>query len=580
MRRVALTLALATLAIGAPPAAAADFWREPDGGPSPINVNGDLAPGTGSSDLVDVGGVPHLAWSESNGSAYQLRVARLEGSEWKVLGPVLNANPTRDATEPRLAVNEGVLWVTWLERDGAGTTTQVRVARRAGNAWAHIGGAVDVYPREDNGGFYAGAAELAFLDGVAYLEVMEDQGTDFALDLLKLNANERWVKADTGTKPGTAIPRGIDLEVSGGRVWLGWIDLNGGENLWRLATNGRDWESVPLVDPDLRGLVEVEDVAGALHLLRRNGLERWTGSAWQPVGPRAPNAFALADVGGKPYLLARTASVGGDLTVLRLNAAGTAWETVGAGQIDNREKLSHPVIAGVGTVPYVAWIENDGCNWEQRVARLETAAADDPALPAPGACPAPPKPPNTEPGPQPNPNPGPNPGPGPGPAPPVVGDCGIRLLGTAGADALSGDAGRNELLGLGGSDKLWGGGHADCLFGGAGNDLLDGGAGNDELSGEAGNDRLKGGADSDELDGGSGNDRLSGNGDEDELAGGSGNDVIAGGDGFDVVNAGAGNDVIDAKGAGFDRINCGPGRDRVKNADRLEKLTGCERVTR
>ena len=593
--RGALALALAALAAYAPPAAA-DVWREPDGGPSPINVSGDLGlakglPNVRGTDLADLGGVPHLAWSEWNGTAFQVRVARLEGSDWKQLGGTLNVNSGRSATAPSLAVNEGTLWITWLEEDQNGSEV-VRVARRQGSSWVRIGGPVDLYPsREpDDIGHYAGQAQLAFKDGVAYLGVMEDGGTDFVLALMRLDASEGWARADTGTRPSFPTPRGFELVLSGGRLYMAWVGHIGDENLWRLATNGRDWEDVPTPDPQLHSRIQAADVGGTLHLLQQGELYRRTATGWEPAGPTRDGASGrLAAIAGAPYVLT---TKDGQLQVTRVAAGGSAWEVVGTGVINNRAQFTVYDFTGIGTTPYVNWAEFDGCNWEVRVARLEPGTTDDPPLPAPAGCPASNQPPPDDrpkdPGPNPNnppgnQNPPPNPPddpdlePTPPDTPAVPGPCGIEVVGGLAADTLIGDQRRNRLVGLGGNDRLYGLGHADCLFGGAGNDLLDGGAGNDELHGGAGNDRLKGGGDSDELFGGAGADRLTGGDDEDELHGGAGNDVLTSGDGYDIVRAGPGNDVIDARGRGFDRIDCGPGRDRVK-AGRLDRLRNCERV--
>jgi hypothetical protein len=581
--RTFLATALAAFGIAAAPAAAADYWREPDGGPSPINVSGDLGlPSANRSnieglDIVDNAGVPYVTWSEWNGTAFLVRVARLEGNQWVQIGSALNANPTRNATLPSLAVNEGIVWATWIEQNSVGDLT-IRVARRTGGGWQHIGGEVDVFPRTNPNEFGqpAGLSQLTFLNGVAYLGVMEDNSTDYEFHLLRLNANEEWVKADTGVHPHFLIPRSFELEISSGRLYLGSTSYIGGTSVWRLATNGRDWEDIGPPNYDELSPTDIEDFGGN-HLGATYADQAWmlgTDGSWSPLGQ--PLRGTLGEGFATPWLLAEDPhTTTGSLRVLRLEA--NVWKGIGSGAIDNHDLHSHAQLAEVGPTPYMAWAEFDGCNWEVRVARLQSATGDDPALPAPGACP-PPKDPPGGPGPNPNPNPNPNPGPNPNPQPPT-GACGVKLTGTQSADTLTGTGARNEIAGLGGNDRLWGLGHADCLFGGVGNDMLDGGTGNDELHGEAGHDRLKGGADSDELFGGIGNDRVTGSGDEDELDGGSGNDVLAAGDGYDTVNGGSGNDVIDARGAGFDRIDCGPGRDRVKNATRRsDRLVGCEKV--
>jgi hypothetical protein len=602
-----LVVALVAFGIAAAPAVAADYWREPDGGPSPINASGDLGlaavdyylngprvayvPNVEGLDIVDAAGVPYVAWSEWNGTAFQVRVARLEGDEWVQVGGALNADPARHATRPSLAVNEGVVWVTWLEKVAESDDVpfggpSIRVARISGGGWQHIGGEVDLYT-VGSGGF-AGQSQLAFLDGTAYLGVMEDGGTDYHFDLLKLNANEEWIKADTGSHGRT--PRSFELEVSGGRLYYADQSCCGGGAVWRLATNGRDWEDVGPPNREQQTLFNVEDIAGSQLAATSQGQAWLLGSsgAWSELGPAAEGVlgegFDTPVLLNRPQLARDTYVETNDLRVSRLEA--DAWEALGSGQIDNREQHRFAQLAEVGSVPYVAWTEFDGCNWEVRVARLETATADDPPLPAPGACPPPKDPPAQQDPPGRQDPPGPQPhGPGddtslPPAIDPPAGACGSLLEGTAASDSLAGGAGRDEISGLAGNDRLWGLGHGDCLFGGAGNDMLDGGAGNDELHGEAGNDRLKGGGDSDELFGGAGNDRLTGGDDEDVLDGGAGNDVLASGAGYDSVNGGSGNDVIDARGAGFDRVDCGPGRDRVKNATRRsDRLRGCERIS-
>jgi Tol biopolymer transport system component len=127
---------------------------------------------------------------------------------------------------------------------------------------------------------------------------------------------------------------------------------------------------------------------------------------------------------------------------------------------------------------------------------------------------------------------------------PSTGRCSNVFAGTARADRISGSSGSDRLSGGRGRDKLFGLGGADCISGGAGNDTLSGGKGNDTLSG------------------------------------GAGNDHITAGPGRNKVSGGSGNDVINVRNHKRDVVNCGSGRkDRVV-ADRVDKLRGCERITR
>jgi hypothetical protein len=61
--------------------------------------------------------------------------------------------------------------------------------------------------------------------------------------------------------------------------------------------------------------------------------------------------------------------------VSRLNASGIAWEEVvgGAGPINHADHRAavEPSLTAIGGVPYVAWRELDGTNYEVRASRLE-----------------------------------------------------------------------------------------------------------------------------------------------------------------------------------------------------------------
>jgi Ca2+-binding RTX toxin-like protein len=83
-------------------------------------------------------------------------------------------------------------------------------------------------------------------------------------------------------------------------------------------------------------------------------------------------------------------------------------------------------------------------------------------------------------------------------------------------------------------------------------------------------DQLRGTAYADMLDGRAG---------RDHLFGFAGSDVLFGGPGRDKIDAQAGNDTIYARDKSRDIVGCGPGRDTV-TADKIDKLTNCEKVSR
>ena len=99
----------------------------------------------------------------------------------------------------------------------------------------------------------------------------------------------------------------------------------------------------------------------------------------------------------------------------------------------------------------------------------------------------------------------------------------------------------------------------------------------DDLYGGTGNDTLSGSSWGNLLNGGPGDDRL---------AGGPRDDVLVGGAGGDVLDGGGGKDTIRARDGVRDVVDCGtntaanPERPDVAYVDRLDSVSGCERVHR
>jgi hypothetical protein len=129
IRSLALVVAGA-LAAAALPSSARAAWHQPVGGASPINhaSNQDaIVPS-----VAAIGGAPYVAWSEYDGANREMRVSRLNapGTAWEeVVGGAspINHASDRSATEPSLAAIGGVPYVAWQESDG--TNTEVRVSR-------------------------------------------------------------------------------------------------------------------------------------------------------------------------------------------------------------------------------------------------------------------------------------------------------------------------------------------------------------------------------------------------------------------------------------------------------------------
>jgi dienelactone hydrolase len=104
--------------------------------------------------------------------------------------------------------------------------------------------------------------------------------------------------------------------------------------------------------------------------------------------------------------------------------------------------------------------------------------------------------------------------------------CALPQAGGPGDDTLKGTAAGDALRGRGGSDRLGGGRARDCLYGGAGSDRLTGGSAKDRLNGRSGNDRIR------------------------------------------------------AADGSVDRVRCGRGKHDRARVDRVDRVSGCERVAR
>jgi hypothetical protein len=116
------------LAAAARPSSATAAWRQPVGGASPIDDAGDAF----DQRVAALGGVPFVAWPESDGINTEVRVSRLNaaGTAWEeVVGgasPIHHASD-RSAFAPSLTAVGGVPYVAWREDDG--TKNEVRVSR-------------------------------------------------------------------------------------------------------------------------------------------------------------------------------------------------------------------------------------------------------------------------------------------------------------------------------------------------------------------------------------------------------------------------------------------------------------------
>ena len=597
--------AVAAVALALPAAAAAD-WHAAG---NPVTQSSAAFHGF---DLKRIGGIPYVAWSESNGHNYVIQVARLEpgGGKWLRVGPgPLNHDLGNDAETPSLAAGPGgVPWVTWAESNRRPPGAQIHAAHLSGDGkkWVEPDGrdwAINYLPPNakpnppDTYQFFAAMPRLTFFGGTPYITYLQDNGVEYEVDVVRLaGRGNAWERVSHGTTRDQNLPRTPRAMVFDGALYAAvtegfdgvTVDRRGGDRRWRSVG------PYGLVTGPVQGRQQgvLLDLAGFLgepyvlwHGVRSPGsvvVSRFTGGAWQPAGGGSLGAGedrqggSLRVIGGRLYASWVDAGMGA-LHVSRLSEDGKSWiETPGPINHDTvapvpsgDNQANQGPLTGIDGTPYVAWAETDASGLTSlRVASLDGAPAaigpDDGDGSDLSATPPAGDDQSAD-------------GDGSHPLTPARGPCGLILRGTARPDALRGTVGRDSIQGLAGNDKLQGLAGNDCLSGGAGNDLLDGGSGADVIHGGPANDVLRGGAQEDRLYGGRGSDHLYGGGDDDLLVGGPGRDVLVGGAGWDTFRAGPGNDVIYAADGRAESVDCGSGFDTVY-ADRHDRLHGCERV--
>jgi hypothetical protein len=419
-----IVFALGFVAFAAPVQAA---WNQPVGGASPINYSS--AQDAAFPDLIEIGGVPYLAWSEDDGNYSQIRVSRLNaaGTAWPevVGGPGPISVPTdHGSIAPSLTSIGGVPYVAWLGIDFTPPTPnlEIRAARlnAAGTAWEELAGATQI-----NWASMRDADEpsMTAIGGVPYIAWSETTGTRYQIRVARLNAAGTAWEFVGGSQINQDVNRDAttpSLTAIGGVPYVAWVEADGTNReirVARLNAAATAWEQIvggasPInhssvqdaVQPSLTSIGGVPWVAwdeadgvggGKLRVARANA----AGTAWQEVvGGASPinqafnrNALlpSLTAIGGVPYVAwYESDGTHYQVRVSRLNAAGTAWEQLVGGaspinQAGDQDAVA-PSLTSIGGVPYVAWDERDGTNDEIRVSRLEpdflgpaTASATD-----------------------------------------------------------------------------------------------------------------------------------------------------------------------------------------------------------
>ena len=360
--------------------AAGTDWEQPWTGVSATSggINQATDKEASHPSLADVGGVPYVAWREFDGGNYEIRVARLNaaGTAWEQVSTLATATwggvndlTGRNGISPSMASIGGVPHVAWAEDDG--TNLEVRVSRlnAAGTAWQQVVGGEN--PINSSSTKSATDPQLASVGGVPYVAWAEIDGANYEIRVARLNATgTSWVEGPPwtgvsatygGIKQATDRD-GLDPSLAsiGGVPYVAWSETDGTNRevrVSRLNAAGTAWEQVvggasPVNQADNRDGQDpsLADVAGVPYV------------AWSETdGTNEEVRVSRLNAAGTAW-----AQVVGGASPIN--------------QANNRPgKLTS--LAAVNTVPYVGWYEFDGTNDEFRVSRLEpefTAATATP----------------------------------------------------------------------------------------------------------------------------------------------------------------------------------------------------------
>jgi hypothetical protein len=361
-------------------------------------------------------GLPRLIFACAVAAALALPAAASAAWQQPVRA-ALDADPAADARTPAAAVLDGVPYVAWSE--GSGSSYDVRVARLSadGTAWTPVGGPLD----RDGAGSWSIEPAIAAVGGTLYVAWAERRANTttfpFQVHVSRLAADGTWQPA--GDPPDTAEERSPSLAGFGGTPHLAytspdaqnievrvaalrdgaWTPVGGLVNHSSRAAAAAAGSPLSLVSPPPQEGGYEPDLAvvdGVLHVGWLEGpqtspdvrVARLRDGAWAEYGDGASAVNAatgssasdldLAAIGRVPFAAWREPDGRNfEVRVARVGGGG-AWEEVPGGASPvNRSPTANaagPALLEAGGAAWLAWTERDGVNDELRVARLNASA--------------------------------------------------------------------------------------------------------------------------------------------------------------------------------------------------------------
>lgn len=227
-------------------------WEEVVGGDSPIN-HSDSHDASHVSLAAD-GDEPYVAWQEWDGTNYEVRVAEWEPghTEWEhvVDGPSpVNRSSTRSAIRPSLVAIEGIWYVAWSETDGRNFELRVARLNPSGTAWDELVGGespINHSPTQDafrpNLTAIGGTPYVAWTEatGSYYTDYHSDEPTPYEIHVARLNAPatawEHIIRADSPINDAAgSIGSEPSLAGVGGVPYVAWREFDGQNSELRIA---------------------------------------------------------------------------------------------------------------------------------------------------------------------------------------------------------------------------------------------------------------------------------------------------------------------------------------------------------
>ncbi|MDX6699447.1 MAG: hypothetical protein QOE65_2844 [Solirubrobacteraceae bacterium] len=426
MGRTTRTLALCALAGMTAAAPAAASFR-PVGG----NLNVDPANGARMSDIATVGGVPHVALGDQvGGISGPLRVRRLNGSSWDLVGGEISATPS---ATPSLTSFNDQPWVTSTEINQAHTAYQVFVSYFDGANWTRASSSLNTDDTQS-----ADAPDITSVksgvNSMPYVAFAQLNGASYAIRVARrktVSSVSTWEypgSAMQGTTGWSAFyPQIVSDPATLNTPYVSWMaqsptapNPGGGtpppptyrlyvakgtmvntpsQSVWTVLGGqlNQDEDSPSVPDVAVVGgepwATWTEKVGG----VRQVHVARYTNGSWVQMGQAVLNAdpaqsvdtVRIANIGGMAYVVMSeqfdSQAFRDHVWVRRFD--GTSWVSVGGPlNLDPALGANATGITDVGGVPYVAF-EQSGATFSEksqlRVSREEAPACQASTLDVP-----------------------------------------------------------------------------------------------------------------------------------------------------------------------------------------------------